>query len=73
MGVVKGLDLKQCACCVGYIIEVDGKSYNISNENLPRNNLNLKNAIFPLAVELNFELNSTGCINEIGVIAIEKM
>ncbi len=73
-GTILSLDTSECACCGGYLIEIDGESniYNIIT--LPEgNDLNIDNASYPLDVRLNWDQNvSRFCSNQITVSAISK-
>ncbi|MDO5980299.1 hypothetical protein [Flavivirga spongiicola] len=58
--VIKGQDLTLCACCGGWIIEIDNMTTDYRFEILPENaNIDLQKVTFPLNVKLNWEVNNT--------------
>lgn len=65
-------DFSECGCCGGFIIKIDGNQYNIVEQNLAANNLDLKNAKLPMNVTLNFTIPTSGCENFIEVQKIRK-
>ncbi|MEI6274506.1 MAG: hypothetical protein WCP08_00890 [Prolixibacteraceae bacterium] len=70
-GIISGQDFRMCACCGGWLIVIDNQQYQFNN--LPANvNINLSNEKFPLAVKLDWELNTSGCQNTITVLRIVK-
>ena len=68
-GAIVGFDLTLCACCGGYIIEIDAVSYRLLDDFPPNSNLDLEN--LPLKIKLDWELISEGCGNFITISAIE--
>jgi hypothetical protein len=71
-GVITGQDMRMCACCGGWIINIEGENYLF--DALPTNSsLSLEKESFPLSVLLNWELVMGGCpSNRIRVTGIKK-
>jgi hypothetical protein len=56
-GIITGVDAKMCACCGGYYIQIDNKTYEF--ETLPSgSNIDLQNATFPIMVKLDWQLST---------------
>jgi len=70
-GLITGIDLRLCACCGGYFIEIEDVVYNFTDEFPNKESLDLEN--LPLKVKLNWELKSGGCDNFITISAIEPI
>ena len=69
---IKGADLSECACCGGWIIEIDGDTNSQRFEKLPKNSsIDLQNATFPIFVNLNWTKDESYCGKGIIVDAIE--
>ncbi len=70
-GTITGIDIRECACCGGYIIDIDNVTYRFFE--LPDNsNLNLENPGFPIPVRLNWIKDPNACLgDEIIVYRIE--
>lgn len=52
-----GQDLTLCACCGGWIIEIDGASTSYRFEELPQgSNVNLEQSNLPVDVQLNWTI-----------------
>lgn len=67
---ITGPDLRMCACCGGWFITIGEKPYRFYK--LPAGSqLNLKNAEFPLKVDVAWEKNKKGCKGD--EIFIEKI
>jgi hypothetical protein len=70
-GTITGQDYRMCACCGGWLIIIDEKQYQFNN--LPEDSgIDLNKEKFPMAVKLDWELNTTGCPNTITIQRIEK-
>ncbi|MDO5988041.1 hypothetical protein Q4Q39_11560 [Flavivirga amylovorans] len=58
--IIKGQDLTLCACCGGWVIEIDDITPDYRFEMLPENsNIDLQKATFPINVKLNWEVDNT--------------
>jgi len=71
-GKITGIDVRECACCGGYFIEIENVVYRFYN--LPDNSkLNLENPNFPIYVKLDWTNDANACLgDEIIVSRIEK-
>jgi len=71
-GTITGFDVRECACCGGYFIEIESITYRFYN--LPDNSkLNLENPDFPIFVNLNWMKDPNACLgDEIIVLNIEE-
>jgi hypothetical protein len=60
-GIITGPDIRMCACCGGYYIQIESVIYEFNS--LPDNsNIDLQTESFPLFVKLDWQLaNLTGC------------
>jgi len=60
-GIITGPDIRMCACCGGYYIQIDTLTYEFND--LPDNsNINLQTESFPISVILDWQLSDlTGC------------
>jgi len=71
-GIITGPDLRACACCGGYFIKIDTTTYDFVV--LPPNaNFSLKNATFPIYVNLDWHPDTSSCGNYIDITRIEKV
>ena len=70
-GIITGYDVRFCACCGGYFIEIEDDVYNFVGEFPNQGNLDLEN--LPLKVKLNWELKPEGCDSFITISAIEAI
>lgn len=70
-GRITGIDLRLCACCGGYFIEIEDVVYNFPDEFPNKESLDLEN--LPLKVKLDWELKPGGCDNFITISAIEPL
>ena len=72
VGIITGEDLRMCACCGGYFINIDDVTYLI--DSLPKNsNLNLQQETYPITVRLDWQLSGSSCPNpRIDVLRIKK-
>lgn len=59
-GTINGIDMTMCACCGGYLIDIEGTRYRFEKSELPSGFTFNDNQI-PLQVELNWELKSASC------------
>jgi len=61
IGIIMGPDIRMCACCGGWFIQIDSTTYEFSS--LPDNSdINLEKETFPLYVKLDWKAsNLTGC------------
>ncbi len=72
-GQVVGYDLRLCACCGGWYLEIDGETYraDLSAEDVAR--LNLETPALPVLVRLDWKLKENPCLgDEIIVTRIER-
>lgn len=71
-GTITGIDVRECACCGGYFIEIGEVTYRFFN--LPDNSkLNLENPTFPIYVNLDWIKDPNACLgDEIIVLNIEE-
>jgi hypothetical protein len=60
-GIITGPDIRMCACCGGWYIQIDSTTYEFTA--LPDNSgINLDKETFPVYVKLDWQLsNLTGC------------
>lgn len=66
-----GQDMRECACCSGWLIKIDTNYYNF--EKLPANaNFNLDSEKYPLPVQILYKKRTTGCKNMIDITNILK-
>lgn len=74
-GAILGADLRECACCGGWFIEIGDDT--LRAQTLPEefvNFLNISDLNFPLPVRLDWEPDTTPCLgDEIEVSCIEMM
>ena len=74
VGIITGMDGTMCACCGGWIINIEDVRYLI--DSMPDDsNLNLAKETFPVTVKLDWLLVSNGCsaFNRITVQRIKKI
>jgi hypothetical protein len=73
-GIITGSDMTMCACCGGYLIEIDGNKYRFEKAELP-SGFTFVDTQLPLTVELNWELKTGVCtgFNWIKISDIKKM
>ena len=71
-GKITDIDVRECACCGGYFIEIENITYRFYN--LPDNSkLNLENPTFPIYVNLDWIKDPNACLgDEIIVLNIEE-
>ncbi len=70
-GTITGQDYRMCACCGGWLITIDDKQYQF--DKMPDGSpIDLNKEKFPLAVKLDWQLNTTGCPNTITIHRIAK-
>jgi len=71
-GQILGLDLALCACCGSWLIQIEGEESPYQFVALPQDSdIDLTTANFPIDVQLNWELATTGCSNYIIIEAID--
>lgn len=73
-GSILGPDLRDCACCGGWIIRIDSAEYEF--EYLPdHSNIDLQKEIFPVQVRLDWKLaDKPVCpLNKIVIFRIKKV
>ncbi len=71
-GTITGPDVRECACCGGFYIEIDNVNYRFYNVP-PNSNLNLENPTFPIYVKLEWAKDANACLgDEIIVVRIEE-
>ncbi len=71
-GSITGYDMRECACCGGWFINIGGERYRF--QSLPAgSSLILDHAQFPIEVLLDWEKVEKPCLgDEINVIRIKK-
>jgi len=72
-GQLIGFDLTLCACCGGYLLDVDGEDENYNFISLPDDHgLVLDNAVFPMDVKFNWTKGvSESCPKIVSIESIE--
>jgi len=71
-GTITGPDVRECACCGGFFIEIDNVTYRFYDVP-PNSELNLMNPTFPIYVKLDWAKDANACLgDEIIVVRIEK-
>lgn len=57
IGKITGPDIRMCACCGGWYIQIDGVTYEF--DSLPNNtNIDLQKGVFPIMVKLDWQLSN---------------
>lgn len=70
--IISGLDMTLCACCGGWIININGEDSGKRFSELPQNSsINLQNSTFPITVQLNWTESEEYCGNGITIESIE--
>lgn len=71
-GVIIGADYRECACCGGWFIEIDGDT--LRAQTFPDDfAATLSGDVYPVAVRLRWERDATPCLgDEIEVLAIQR-
>lgn len=71
-GSITGYDMRECSCCGGYFIAIEGVQYRF--QSLPSgSSLVLDHAQFPIEVLLDWDKQKNPCMgDEITVIRIKK-
>ena len=55
--IITGPDIRMCACCGGWYIQIDSLTYEF--DSMPRNsNIDLQQDSFPIAVKLDWQLSN---------------
>jgi hypothetical protein len=71
-GVIYGIDPTMCACCGGWLIEIDNVRYRF--EEIPENSgFTLISQSLPFAVRLDWQLVKDGCPSSMKWITIERI
>ena len=71
-GTITGIDIRECACCGGFFIDVDNVTYRFYDVP-PNSELNLQNPTFPIYVKLDWAKDANACLgDEIIVSRIEE-
>jgi len=71
-GIITGPDLRACPCCGGYFIKIDTTTYDFTSLP-PGANFSLKNATYPIYVNLDWHPDTISCGNYINITRIEKV
>lgn len=70
-GVITSMSGEKCACCWGWNISIDGKSYRF--EKVPAGSINLETLTYPTPVSITWRDVKGGCNGTIiEVLAISK-
>ncbi|MGB0931085.1 MAG: hypothetical protein ACPGVB_09935 [Chitinophagales bacterium] len=70
VGVITSFDSRECGCCGGWFIEIDGETHRFFE--LPKNSgLDLENEALPIDVKLNWEKEDDSCMGDL--ILVSKM
>jgi len=60
--LISGFDMTLCACCGGWIIDIDGEESENRFSELPQNSdIDLETAEFPISVNLNWTESNEYC------------
>lgn len=71
---ITGLDLTLCACCGGWIIDIDGEDPDKRFTELPKDsNINLDVDALPISVELNWSESDEYCGKGITIESIKSL
>jgi hypothetical protein len=65
LGIITATDMRMCACCGGYFIDINGTTHRFYEENLPPNNLSLSPDNLPMKVKLDWQEAASACGNEL--------
>jgi len=69
---ISGFDVTLCACCGGWVIDINGQEADKRFSELPQNsNIDLQNSTFPLSVQLNWSESNEYCGAGIIIESIE--
>jgi len=72
-GMITGPDLRECVCCGGWFILVEGSRYRFY-EVPETSNIDLQNESFPLRVELRWKQDPQACTgDEILILSMNKI
>ena len=62
-GIITGVDVRECSCCGGYYIDIEGNTYRFYE--IPQNsNLKLDNQVFPVYVKLDWNPDPNACLGD---------
>ena len=71
-GMISGFDMTLCACCGGWIIDIDGEESENRFTELPQNiDINLETVEFPISVKLNWTESNEYCGKGIVIESLE--
>ena len=69
--VITGRDLTKCACCWGWIIEIDNVTYKF--DKAPAGStIDLENLSYPASVNVRWHRLTGSCSNRIEILAISQ-
>ena len=70
--LISGFDMTLCACCGGWIIDIDGEESEDRFSELPENSgINLETVEFPISVKLNWTESNEYCGQGIIIESLE--
>ena len=70
--LISGFDMTLCACCGGWIINIDEEEAGKRFYELPQDSdIDLETAVFPISVKLNWTASNDYCGNGIVIESIE--
>ncbi|MEO1254073.1 MAG: hypothetical protein AAFY41_04175 [Bacteroidota bacterium] len=70
LGSIVGEDVRLCACCGGWFIEINSETYRFLE--LPSNSeVSLETSEYPIQVKLDWASDSNGCLED--EIVIERI
>lgn len=69
---ISGFDLTLCACCGGWVIDIEGQEEVKRFDELPESStIDLSNTTFPISVQLNWSESESYCGRGITIESIE--
>lgn len=72
-GVIHGYDMTYCACCGGYVIEIEGNTFKFFDEDISGNNPLLgADDKFPIEVYIDWKKKTGDCPNRINVLKVKR-
>ena len=72
--LISGFDMALCACCGGWIIDIDGEESENRFSELPQNSgINLETAEFPISVKLNWTASNAYCDRGVIIESLELL
>ncbi len=60
VGIITGEDVRYCACCGGYFIDIEDITYRFFE--IPNDKISLE--VFPVFVKLNWSVDSDPCLGD---------